>query len=192
MDEHNEYLLVDALTDMQKHHKGTGPLSVVKISDRFDFFGSIKELVIKIDDGKEGLMSLRAAIKDALLHANEIYKKSHGKQLYDSSFSEQYRYEPHITFGHLSSTIAHFLEKISISPKDVMDRIFDRIKTELPKLLKLTDNQRTLKIDTFQLNDAQRTILKKFKLSDESEKARGACSVMNTGKLPIPMGKLSA
>lgn len=43
MDAHNEYLLVDALTDMQKHDKGTEPLSVVKISDRFDFFGSIKD-----------------------------------------------------------------------------------------------------------------------------------------------------
>lgn len=189
MDEHNDYLLVDALTDMQKHDKGTGPLSAVKISDRFDFFGSIKELVIKIDDEKEGLTSLRAAIKDALLHANEVYKKLHGKQLYDPSFSEQHRYEPHITFGHLSSTIAHFLEKNSISPKDVMDKIFDRIQTELPELLKLTDNQRTLKIDTFQLNAANRTIVKKFKLSEGHERASKESLLMGTGQLPSPTGK---
>lgn len=191
MDERNDNVLVDALTDMQKHNQGIKSLPLVKISNCFDFFGSIKELVVKIDDEKQGLTLLRAGIKNTFLNANEAYKKVHEKQLYDPSFSEQHRYEPHITFGHISSTIQHFLEKNSISSKDVMDRIFDRIKTELPGLLKLIDSQRTLKIDMFQFNDSNRAIVKKFKLLDEPQKARGACLAMSAGKLPPQTGKRS-
>lgn len=164
INEPKEDLFVDALTEMQKHNKGIGPIAPVKISDHFDFFGSIKELVVKIDDNTQSLTQLRADIKNAFMALNATFAKSHGKPLYDPSFSEQYQYEPHITFGHLSSTIAKFLEKNNIPSRDIMNKIFTRIKSDLPSLLKLSDSQRTLKIDAFQFNSSDRKIVGKFHL----------------------------
>lgn len=134
----------------------------VSISQKIDdakFYGDQQdELVILMDDHSGELSHLNLTLKATLQNANNVYKHSNTRNLYNVAKSERFPFVPHIGLGRIrSNSIKQNIKDASLIQK-TFDRIKERILDEIKPIIQaaLTAENKKITFNGFCVFDLEK------------------------------------